>query len=331
MRFIRTARATAIAAAAVAVVATSALSAAADPTFAPDSDDVVIVGSDTTEFALNDLAAAYNDRIPAAARRLASFNATGSATITIRPGVSITRPNGSGAGIAALCSRTDIDSARSSRGRATGDCADAAFLKYAQDHLTFMTNSGVTPLPNLTDAQLTSISNCQPTNWSQVGGPNLPIVPLIPQVNSGTRATWAGLVGIDTANLPACVKDNVGGTQVQEHDPTLVKATAGALAPVSEGRWNLLSPTQQTGAALGTVTDAATTGYNRNLYQVVKAPSGIVPAYLSDLFGDGFGFSSTGGTPFICEPADTDPATTTGGDVIKANGFFAIADCGTFQ
>ena len=331
MRFIRTARTAAIAVGALAVVATSALSAAADPSFTPDSDDVVIVGSDTTEFALNDLAALYNGRTPAPARKLASFNATGTSPITIRPGVSITRPNGSGAGVTALCTRSDIDSARSSRGRAAGDCADAAFLKYAQDHLTFMVNDDVTPLPNLTDAQLTSIYNCTTTNWNQVGGPDLAIVPLIPQVNSGTRATWAGLVGISSTSLPACVKDNVGGTQVQEHDPTLVKATAGSLAPVSEGRWNLLSADQQSGAVLGTITDADTAGYNRNLYQVVKAPSGVVPDYLADLFGDGFGFSSTGGTPYICEPADDDPATTTGGDVIKANGFFAISDCGTFQ
>ena len=44
----------------------------------------MIVGSDTTEFVLNDLAALYNSQTPAPARRWASFNATGSATITIR-------------------------------------------------------------------------------------------------------------------------------------------------------------------------------------------------------------------------------------------------------
>lgn len=329
MRFIRTARATAIAAAAVALVATSAVTASADLPFVPDSDDVVLVGSDTSEFVLNDLAALYNGRTPAPARRIQSYNATGSAQIEIRSGVNIARPNGSGAGVAALCSRTDIDSARSSRAKSGSDCADSVFLKFAVDHLRWMGNSGVTGVTTLTDAQLTSIYKCTTTNWNQLGGPNLAIVPLIPQANSGTRTTFAGLVDIDPNNLPACVKDNVGGASVQEHDPALVKTTAGAIAPVSEGRYGLLSADQKSGTFLGNVTDPGS-GYDRTLYQAVKAPGGIVPDYLSDLFGDGFGFSSTGGTPFICEPADTNPATTTAGDVIKANGFFATADCGKF-
>jgi hypothetical protein len=54
---------------------------------------------------------------------------------------------------------------------------------------------------------------------------------------------------------------------------------------------------------------------------------------VADIMGDGFGTSSTGGVPFVCEPADTNPATTTAGDVITANGFTPLgaADCGTFQ
>jgi ABC-type phosphate transport system substrate-binding protein len=330
MRFIRSARTAAIAAAAIAVVATSALSANANPGFTPDADDIVVVGSDTTEFVLNDLANLYNGRTPAPARRIATFDATGSAQIEIRPGVLIDRPNGSGAGVNALCNRTDVDSARSSRGKGASDCADSRFLKFAQDHLRWMVHSGVTGVSALTDAQLTSIYNCQTTNWSQLGGPNLAIVPLIPQINSGTRATWAGLVGINNTSLPACVKDSVNGAPVQEHDPALVKVTAGAIAPISQGRYGLLSADQKSGTTLGNIGDAATTGYDRDLFQVVKAPSDIVPNYLADVFGDGFGFSSTGGTPFICEPSDSDPGTTTAGDVIKANGFFEVSGCGAF-
>jgi ABC-type phosphate transport system substrate-binding protein len=337
MRFIRSARITAIAAAAVALVATSALSAHADPSFAPDSDDVVIVGSDTTQFVLDDLANVYNGRTPAPTRRLASFDAVAPAgqpsDITIRPGVTVPRPNGSGAGISALCARTDIDSARSSRGvNSQTDCADAAFLKFAQDDLRVAINSDVTGVTSLTDAQLESIYNCTFTNWNQVGGNDLPIVALIPQINSGTRATWSGLVNINNTTLPACVHDSINGASVEEHDPAPVVANSGAIAPMSEGRWGLLTPAQQAGAFLGDISDASTQGYDRNVYQVVKAPGGVVPDYLADLFGDGFGFSSTGGTPFICEPADNDPATTTAGDVIKANGFISIGSaCGTFQ
>jgi ABC-type phosphate transport system substrate-binding protein len=347
MRFIRTARtvrAAAIVAASLAVVATSALSASADQGFTPDSDDVVIVGSDTSEFVLNDLANLYNGRTPTPTRRIASFDATGTSPITIRPGVSIARPNGSGAGITALCNRTDIDSARSSRGRAAGDCADAQFLKYAVDQVRWMANSGVTGITSLTDAALTNIYNCTWTNWNQVDpdgsgpltagvGPNLPIVPLIPQVNSGTRAFWATQVGISSTSLPICVKDSVGGSLVQEHDPAPVKATAGSIAPVSVGRYSLLTAAQKSGTFQGAIPTPDSTFYDRTLYQVVKAPGQVVPAYLADLFGDGFGFSSTGATPFICEPSDTNPATTTAGDVIKANGFSELptGQCGNFQ
>ncbi|TDO46316.1 ABC-type phosphate transport system substrate-binding protein [Kribbella sp. VKM Ac-2527] len=332
MRFTRTVRATAVAAAAVAMVATSALSASADAPFTPDADDVVIVGSDTTEFVLNDLSALYNSRTPTPTRRMASFDATGPSPITIRPGVSITRPNGSSAGINALCSRTDIDSARSSRPRGASDCADATFLQYAKDQLRWMANDDVTGVGSLTDAQLTSIYNCNLTNWSQLGGPNLAIVPLIPQPNSGTRNFFAGLVGISSSTPPSCVKDTVNGSLVQEHDPAPVAATAGSIAPVSTGRYNLLTPAQQAGTVLGAIPTPDSNAYDRTLFQVVKAPGGAgnVPAYLADLFGDGFGFSSDGGTPYICEPSDTDPATTTAGDIIKANGFLELpaGDCG---
>jgi ABC-type phosphate transport system substrate-binding protein len=339
MRFIRSARtvrAAAVIAASLAVVATSALSANADPGFTPDNDDIVLVGSDTTELALNDLAALYNGRTPTPAKRLASFDATGTPQITLRSGQTpINRPNGSGAGISALCTNASVSSARSSRGPVATDCANLAFLPFATDSLRWMGNTGITGVPSLTDAQLTSIYNCTTTNWNQVGGPNLPIVPLIPQLNSGTRNFWATQVGINATTPPTCVKDNVGGASVQEHDPALISATAGAIAPASVGRYNLLTPTQQGNTYLGAIPAADAVNYDRPLYQVVKTVSGAVPADLADVFGDGFGFSSTGGTPFICEDADTDPATTTAGDMIRDNGFTPLGDaanggtCGT--
>jgi hypothetical protein len=69
-----------------------------------------------TDLLMDDLVTLYNGSTPAPARRLAAFDPTGSAQIQIRLGVTIDRPNGSVAGIGALCSRTDIDSAPSSRG-----------------------------------------------------------------------------------------------------------------------------------------------------------------------------------------------------------------------
>jgi hypothetical protein len=57
----------------------------------------------------------------------------------------------------------------------------------------------------------------------------------------------------------------------------------------------------------------------------------VVPAYLSALFGDGTGFTSTGTIPFVCEQADPSTAAKEAGEVIAANGFFqlAVGTCGT--
>ncbi|MEV6417256.1 substrate-binding domain-containing protein [Kribbella sp. NPDC051718] len=333
MRFTRTVRTAAIAAAAVALVATSALSASADPSFAPDADDVVQVGSDTSEFVLNDLSALYNSKTPTPARRMASFNATGTANITIRPGVTIPRPNGSGAGITALCGSTNIDVARSSRPKGASDCADSRFLKFATDQLRWAANTSTSSVTSLTDAQLTGIYNCTITDWNTIN-PAIPvgttIKPLIPQINSGTRNFWATQVGISATTLPSCVKDVYAGAPIQEHDPAPLTGTANSIAPFSVGRYGLLTPAQKTGNYLGAIPAPDSAAYDRTLYQVVKAVGGVIPSYLSALFGNGSGTTSTGGVPFICTRSDTNPATTTAGDIIKANGFLelALGQCG---
>jgi ABC-type phosphate transport system substrate-binding protein len=333
MRFTRTVRTAAIAAAAVALVATSALSAAADPSFAPDADDVVQVGSDTSELVLNDLSALYNSKTPVPARKMASFNATGTASIVIRPGVTIPRPNGSGAGVAALCARTDIDVARSSRPKGASDCADSRFLKFATDQLRWAANTSTGAVVSLTDAQLTDIYNCTITDWHSINA-SIPagstIKPLIPQINSGTRNFWATQVGINATTPPACVSDQYNGASIQEHDPAPVAGTPNSIAPMSVGRYGLLTPAQKNNTYLGAIPTPDSASYDRTLYQVVKAVSNVIPAYLSALFGNGSGTTSTGGVPFICTRSDTNPATTTAGDVIKANGFLElpIGQCG---
>jgi ABC-type phosphate transport system substrate-binding protein len=307
--------------------------ASADAPFTPDADDVVVVGSDTSEFVLNDLAALYNSKTPTPVRRIASFNATGTTPITIRPGVSIARPNGSGAGVTALCSRTDIDSARSSRPKGASDCADSRFLKFATDQLRWAANDNTIAATSLTDAQLTGIYNCTITDWNAIN-PAIPagttIKPLIPQINSGTRTFWATQVGISATTLPACVKDTYNGALIQEHDPAPVTGTPGAIVPLSVGRYGLLTAAQQNGNYLGTIPTPDSVSYDRTLFQVVKAVNNAIPAYLADLFGNGSGTSSTGGVPFICQRSDTNPATTTAGDVIKANGFLElpVGQCG---
>jgi len=55
---------------------------------------------------------------------------------------------------------------------------------------TMIVNTGVT-ITNLSSQQLTDIfSTGTVNNWKQVGGPNLPIVPVVRPATSGTRATF---------------------------------------------------------------------------------------------------------------------------------------------
>lgn len=341
MRFtrpIRTIRAAAVTTAALGLVATSALSASADTPGTPDNDDIVIVGSDTTQLVWGDLAELHNGRVPTPARQLKTFDATGPSPITIRTGATIVRPNGSSAGVRELANPTTdpttakpVDVARSSRGRAAGDSSSVGFIRFAQDNLRWMANDDVTGVIELTDAQLTAIYNCQTTNWNQVGGPNLPIVPLIPQAGSGTRQAWLDRVEADPAT-DTCITDQNG--TVQEHDPAPVQATPGSIAPVSQGRYNLLSDAEKAGTFVGEI--PGTTDYDRDLFQVVRltAAGEVADAGVADIIGDGFGGSSTGGIPFVCEASD--PGTPDGQEaqeVIAGNGFTPITDgtCGTFE
>jgi ABC-type phosphate transport system substrate-binding protein len=284
---------------ATTVVSTTA---SADPGFVPAANDIVGVGSDTTQYVLNDLAKAYNSHSPQ--RKLASFDATGSASIRIRPTVTIARPDGSGAGIKALSARTDVDFARSSRAKKSTDPTNLAFLRYAKDQVRWMGNNRITRPRTLSKAQLNGIYNCRIRNWRQLGGPNLTIVPLVPQAGSGTRSFWADQVGFNGTTLPSCVKDKVGTKLVQEHDPAAVRsAGAGAIAPISYGRWVKLTAKQQSGVFVGALTSADVKKFNRDVFNVVKTDAaGVVPPYLADLFGNGRGTTSTGtGLPWICK------------------------------
>lgn len=55
---------------------------------------------------------------------------------------------------------------------------------------TLVVNPDVTGVTNLTSAQILSIYTGKTTNWSQVGGPNLPIIVVSRPTTSGTRATF---------------------------------------------------------------------------------------------------------------------------------------------
>jgi phosphate transport system substrate-binding protein len=92
-------------------------------------------------------------------------------------------------------------------------------------------NKDVT-LTNITTAQLKGIYSGQYTNWSQVGGPNLPIVVISRPASSGTRATFAKYVlgGPETVSGPAHLTSDSTGVVVTE-----VASNNGAIGYASTG------------------------------------------------------------------------------------------------
>ncbi len=303
--------------ASAAAVVLSALPAQADPSSTPDADDIVGVGSDTTQFLLNDLANGYNATSPTPVRKLASFDAvhpTSGAvhdTITARTGVSITRPNGSSEGIVELTKvGSTVDFARSSRAEKSSDdttsSPNTVFIPFAVDELRWMVNTDAGVPLTLTAADLRDIYTCASTNWVDFGGANKTIVPLVPQAGSGTRSTLQTLVG---GTFGTCVSDQSG--TVQEHSTAPVKATSGSIAPISSARF-----VATTGVAKGNISDAATTGYDRTLYNVVRGGAGdTIPTYLQPVFGTG-----AKDTGWIC--------STAGKTAITNAGWKVYANCG---
>jgi ABC-type phosphate transport system substrate-binding protein len=253
-------------------------SATADP--APGSGDVVGVGSDTVQYLIDFGAdgdttgdAGYNssgnfnrlinfDATPDANARAAyAEGSTSNAPISLNPTIvlragtqPVLRPNGSGAGIAALDIDTagEINFARMSRppksteqglAAATPGVGTLRVVQLATDALAVATAT-TTNAPALSTAQLKAIYTCTKTTWTAVGGSSADtIIPVIPQAGSGTRSTFESDIGITDTQLGSCVR--VG----EENDPyslyinsagvTQSSANPDAIAPFSGGRLNL--------------------------------------------------------------------------------------------
>lgn len=315
-----------LAAGVTALAATLAPAAFADPSQAVAATDITAVGSDTIQFVDNDLATAYNATNPG--RLFDSWDAVNPSTgashdsITIKPGVSITRPNGSSEGITALLQNTNVDVARSSRGPRDGD-QGLIFLPFAQDEVRYAL-SAATPsngVDGLSAAQLASVYSCGNTGvtvkWSDLvaGASNDPIQAIIPQPGSGTRSFFEGAINVNDTTIQNGVASGCI-TQAEEHDPAPVENNADALAPFSVARFNSTVPAGEI--------KLNTTGFDaiREVYNVVRVDpnTGTVPADLQNLLGDG-GDASTG---WICT-ADAAKAA------VANNGFTAIGNCGVAE
>jgi ABC-type phosphate transport system substrate-binding protein len=335
---------------AIATLAAGVGAATADPTVTPKTTDIVAVGSDTTQSLFNQFSTDYNATNPT--NKFYSYDATGSASITTKnndPNCTITRPNGSGAGISQLTKKLKtadgnfcVDVARSSRNLKSSDGTGLAAVQFARDLITYSYSKGGHSVSNLTTAQLFAIYNCSdatiggtghPVTWNEVGGTSTDaIVPVLPQANSGTRATWISDIGETWSTPPACIVNGVStvdGTLIEENEGTNSEFTSAnpkandVVFPFSAGDYvgevfTHKNPQSPGNLILGSIDGKAPltssntinvsgfgTAYIRTLFAVVlsSGASPWVPTYLQPLLG------ASNNTGWICKGSSTTSGT----------------------
>jgi ABC-type phosphate transport system substrate-binding protein len=245
---------------ALALTALVAGPAMADPPsgVTPRANDVVGVGSDTTQFVVDQLSNDYNAAHAGANRLLYSWDAVPQGqTITTKSGgvggdCTFIRPTGSGAGISTLEANATTsggtgfcaDFARSSRGRGTSDPACASggicFVALGGDAVTWASRSaaaGGTNAPaSLTLTQIKNIYLCKTRNWSAVGGKAGTIKPFLPQSSSGTRSFFLTALGggVTPITPGACVSDS-SNTLIENEGVAPELNNANTIFPYSAG------------------------------------------------------------------------------------------------
>ena len=216
----------------VAGTVTTASAAPNDPPkgITPQSFDIVGVGSNTTQYVMDQISVDYNKTVKVHNANHPWFfswdavkpgtTSTAPTKISTKAGCPvIVRPNGSTAGLKALdqnqfdgkTGHYCIDFGRSSGGRSATapkpGPGGVLYVAFAKDAITWSTRTaahGGTNAPvSLTKAQLQGIFTCKTTNWKTVGGKAGAIKVYLPQPGSGTLATWEKFMGITT--LGSCV------------------------------------------------------------------------------------------------------------------------------
>ncbi|SDJ45512.1 PBP superfamily domain-containing protein [Frankineae bacterium MT45] len=278
--------------ASVALALSFGVMAQAHADIQPTTTDAVAVGSDTVQYVVDflddgdtNLHTGYNtvtknrvfsfDATADASGRAAYLNSTSTAlpsSIVLRQGSKpVTRPNGSGAGITALLGDTThkIDFVRSSRlptaaEEATALTAFNGFHVYqiATDGLQIAVAQAGTNAPaGLSADEIANIYDGTYKTWGDIPGYTGTaaqkahgIVPVIPQVGSGTRndfiANIKTLTGVDLAASGVLASNVVTG---EEHDPTAITnivahndvngnpvTSADGISPFSTGRDKLI-------------------------------------------------------------------------------------------
>jgi ABC-type phosphate transport system substrate-binding protein len=222
---------------AAGAIAASAIALSVGPALAdppkgvqPKSTDIVGVGSNTIQNLMDQLSVNYNKAFTKGSR-LYSWDALNPKTglddnIATKKGCAdIVRPNGSGAGVAALILNSKvsghfcIDFARSSSPRSSSNPPKAkggvVFVALAKDAVTFATNKGSNAPSNLTTADLAAIYNCTATKWNQVGGKSSATIDAqLPQTSSGTRKFFLAEIGV---TAPGSCVNSANGENINNY------------------------------------------------------------------------------------------------------------------
>lgn len=232
-----------------AMAVTTALGAQADPVGPPTPRQLNGAGSDTTQDIMQDFAETIT---VGGVKVLGSWNATpfGSTLTNVNAACpSVPRPDGSTAGKAALANSLRNTNGSAGTGcfqwgrasslststtggvdAATKDARQLTHIPYAFDDLGFVVTANTNITTSLSYADLKSIYEC-------TYDPGL--TAYIPQAGSGTRKSWLQYVNIvdSAASLSArpCIKDNVGGVPLQEHDGRALNPNS--IMPYSVGKW----------------------------------------------------------------------------------------------
>jgi ABC-type phosphate transport system substrate-binding protein len=298
---------------AASVIGLTAGSASA--VYAPDPDDLatgnaadlVGVGSDTSQVVLKTTATAFNATNPAV--RIATYAATGAGTIAPPGGAEVNRPNGSGAGKSTLYgagNNAGIDYARSSSALSTAEvAANLQQIPFAVDTLGTVTSTGSNAPASISRADLLRIYRGDVTNWSQLGGANGAIVPLIPQNGSGTRSFFLAQLQAENGGTAPTLAGTV--TDFQENDDTQIRNNPNAIAPFSAGR----------AALLGTLRVEGGFSAQRALYNVVRGPN-LGDAGVQAFFGPNGFLCSTDATDLITQAGFQQLAPASRGGVCGA-------------
>jgi len=284
-----------------------ATSAVADPTFVPDSTDIVGVGDPTTQVLMNAAATAYNSQEPAPADLLASYDATGSTSIVAKEGCTqIARPLNTTQGVQALVADTAgcLDFARSRRVAIVGEEA-LSFLPYGFDGISWAVASESNAPESLSRVELAAIYRCTARKWVDVGGTSTQLIrPYLPPRSSFDRGFFLNAIGVGAPG--SCVLNGTTKNQLLQKPmykkrnfispltiPEFIQLGPAPADPVNHPRLGSVETADGTpvpptvGPAEAPIFNTAfPERFIRPVYNVVERDeTGDVPARLDAIFG----------------------------------------------